>query len=154
MAPSSSRRGHRTRSAIDQRRPSNVVPGKSWRTSNGNTHSCFQDHSCLKASGFPEDVRMHLNSQKSQNVRLVPGARQHNGKNLGSGIGSAFELLYLFTGWCGHNEKVLKIPLDKFRDFGYVKLREFKHGVAEDLPSSWPHRKIKAEDRLSSAAVA
>jgi hypothetical protein len=64
------------------------------------------------------------------------------------------KIRYLFTGWCGHNEKVLKIPLDKFRDFGYVKLREFKHGVAEDLPSSWPHRKIKAEDRLSSAAVA
>jgi hypothetical protein len=67
---------------------------------------------------------------------------------------SSLEASYLFTGWCGHNEKVLKIPLDKFRDFGYVKLREFKHGVAEDLSSSWPHRKIKAEDRLSSAAVA
>ena len=62
--------------------------------------------------------------------------------------------MYLFTGWRAFSEQVLKIPLDKFRDFGYVKLREFEHGVAEELPSSWPHRKIKAEDRLSSAAVA
>ena len=61
---------------------------------------------------------------------------------------------YLFTGWRAFSEQVLKIPLDKFRDFGYVKLREFEHGVAEELPSSWPHRKIKAEDRLPSAAVA
>jgi len=63
-------------------------------------------------------------------------------------------ILYLFTGWRAFSEQVLKIPLDKFRDFGYVKLREFEHGVAEELPSSWPHRKIKAEDRLPSAAVA
>src|SRR6266699_4216170 len=61
---------------------------------------------------------------------------------------------YLFTGWRAFSEQVLKILLDKFRDFGYVKLREFEHGVAEELPSSWPHRKIKAEDRLPSAAVA
>ena len=64
------------------------------------------------------------------------------------------ERVYLFTGWRCFSEQVLKIPLDKFRDFGYVKLREFEHGVAEELPSSWPHRKIKAEDRLPSAAVA
>ena len=63
-------------------------------------------------------------------------------------------LMSLFTGWRAFSEQVLKILLDKFRDFGYVKLREFEHGVAEELPSSWPHRKIKAEDRLSSAAVA
>src|SRR5207302_4263144 len=61
---------------------------------------------------------------------------------------------YLFTGWRAFSEQVLKIPLDKFRDFGYVKLREFEHGVAEELRSSWAHRKIKAEDHLPSAAVA
>src|SRR5207302_11284261 len=80
-----------------------------------------------------------LAASRSLNLRCAPPSKERTS---------------LFTGWRAFSEQVLKILLDKFRDFGYVKLREFEHGVAEELPSSWPHRKIKAEDRLPSAAVA
>jgi hypothetical protein len=50
--------------------------------------------------------------------------------------------------------KGLKNLLDKFHDFGYVKLRELEHGVAEAPQSSGHYRKIKTEDCVVAAALA
>ena len=82
MAPSSSRRGHRTRSAIDQRRPSNVVPGKSWRTSNGNTHSCFQDHRVSRPAEFHHRPLVEPDVNLSAHPAPIKQTRQSNGLSI------------------------------------------------------------------------
>jgi hypothetical protein len=79
---------------------------------------------------------------------------------LGSGISNrdASILAHIFLCIClpcrFTSDEGLKNLLDKFHDFGYVKLRELEHGVAEAAQSSGHHRKIKAEDCVVAAEVA